>query len=257
MNGALKLDKLYNVYLISIFMVSNKKEGIINLISRDLSAIVLVISNLIVVIYGIIQKWNFSDYFLTFIIQSFIISFFFFFKMIFYKNLYYKDFSKNGKKTRVNLIGRVISSIFVLLIFGFFNFIYLVFISPLLLMSDMISLDSLSIPLIQILIFFGNHLFSFIYNFRRDSNDEKDYLNLVYLLILRIVPIHISIILWGGLILIGGFITVTFFGVQSNFSNVFGILSQIAGIIFLLLKIYLDFKTHNLEHKLDERNYNS
>ena len=211
---------------------------------KDLSGIILILSNLAVIVLGIIQKWDFSQYFYIFIIQSLIIAFFFFIKTLLNNKLYFQK-----SKPPINFVGRLLSSIIIMTIIGFFYFLYLKAVTQLFLASGN---TQFTFPIIPTLIFFGNHLFSFIYNFKNDQEKEKNYLYTVYTFVIRLIPIHVTIIIWGAMTVFGMFFLVIFQGKNADFNSLLSILSQIAAIVLLLAKTFFDYKTHNLEHKLIE-----
>ncbi len=81
-------------------------------------------------------------------------------------------------------------------------------------------------------VFFINHLFSFMFYLKETKNKENDMVDLSNLMFApypRIIPMHLTII-FGGILIFAG-------------------LANVALIIFMVLKIWVDLKMHINEHK--------
>jgi len=194
----------------------------------DLPLFSLIVTNIIVIILAIVQNWDYPTLIYLYLAQSVIIGIFHFLKVWLILNKNTSIFN-NNKFT--------LSFILIIIIFFFFIFVYYQILPILLYFSYCFSLFSpmesgftcvASRPNINlyfylgIILFFINHLISFISNFEKVNNESITKIMLSP--IIRIIPIHIILII--GL----------FFGK-----------SQI--IIFLILKSIIDIFTHNYIHK--------
>jgi hypothetical protein len=208
-------------------------------IKKDYSIAFILIANLVVIILALLQNWSFEKIFYIYFIQGIIIGFFFFLKMISYKNLY----SYNKK---VNLIGRIIFSLFILIVLGFFYFLYFQFVFMFFTLPRSLSgtYESSGYILIPIIVFFITHLFSFIIHYRKDSIEEQDILNKTLKLIARIVPMHLTIIASGIFIVVVGFISIF----VSNGSYSVNLINKGVLVVFLIIKTIIDYKMHIYEH---------
>ncbi len=137
----------------------NYKKTLLS-IKVDSSTIILFLSNIIVIIVAVTQNWNIFQIMFVYWIQSIIIGIFSFLKIITAK------------------------SFFAVLIFfvnyGLFHLIYFRLIA-----SNYNILINSSFIWLSALIFFGNHLFSFIVNYKK-----KNIKNTFHLANLRVIPMH-------------------------------------------------------------------
>lgn len=187
-------------------------------IKWDSSLYFLIVTNLIVIFLAVIQRWNFPILFIIYWSQSVIIGLFNFIKILNLKNLKTQNIILNGgnlRKARIN------GAIFFLFLFGFLHYIYLLFI----LHNLKPYFTSIFFIILSIGLFFINHLFSFIKNFKHDIEKKQNLDRFVLLPFVRTIPIH--------LIIFFGFILVDNGGI----------------VIFLLLKTIVDVIMHNWEHR--------
>lgn len=167
----------------------------------DSSSISLISSNLIVIILAVTQNWDISTLLWIYWIQSIIIGFFQFFRIFSLK---------------------IFTAFFFAFHYGFFHFIYAIFLFNFFQSSPGLNFQNL---LLGFIIFFANHLFSFIQNRVQDEKLKPNISTLLLQPYIRIIPIHLVLIL--GIIL----------GNQNKL------------IFFLVLKTFADLTTHNIKHK--------
>jgi len=191
----------------------------------DNSTIILIISNIIVIILAIIEKWNIIDLLLIYWAQSMIIGFFHFLRMINHQN-YVVDNKKSNLKAP-----KILYSIFFLFHYGWLNLFYLFYILFDYIINPFLFNKSVSIEinwiaiLIGIFIFLINHLISYIVNYKKDILIKRSYKEMMFLPYIRIVPMDI----------------ILFIGAILSTENKI--------IVFLVLKLIADIVTHKIEHK--------
>lgn len=168
---------------------------------QDSSTISLLFSNLAIIILSIIQKWDLSTILWVYWMQSIIIGFFQFFKI---------------------LSLRTFTAFFFAFHYGFFHFIYAIFLYNFFQNSPGLNFQDL---LLGSAIFFVNHFFSFIQNRVQDEKLKPNINTLLFQPYIRIIPMHLVLIL--GIIL----------GNQSKL------------IFFLILKTLADLATHIIKNK--------
>lgn len=189
---------------------------------KDTSLFSLILSNLFAIPFALILNWNISLLLWVYWSQGVIIGFFNFLKILLAKK---EATEVQSKKRKVSMA-----------LFYAFSYGSYYFIAAVLLMSlekEFQQLPSFqSSDLIQILpligIFFVNHLFSFIYNKKRDETELTPMATL-FLSYIRVIPMHIMIILSRTYFLYIG--------------------TSVAGLIaFLVLKTILDVILHVIVH---------
>jgi hypothetical protein len=88
--------------------------------------------------------------------------------------------------------------------------------------------------LLTSIVFFINHLISFVYYYKKEISVEADFwvihkfMSLMFKPYIRIVPMHLTIIFGGAMLFLG--------------------FNQIVLVLFLLLKTFVDLKMHANEH---------
>lgn len=164
-------------------------------ILTDPSLIILLISNSLIIILAVYQKWDTSTVLWVYWMQSIIIGFFQFFRILFLNKFHAFFFAFH---------------------YGFFHFIYAIF------LFNLFTNQALDFKNLFTggLIFFLNHLFSYLYNAQKAQSVSK----LMFAPYTRIIPMHLIIIF-------GAF------------------LGQSALVIFLLLKTFTDLIMHTIKHK--------
>ncbi len=216
----------------------------INILS-DPSAITLLISNLVVIALALAEGWSLAMLMLVYWCQSMVIGFFNILKILTWKapvatnpDSILKEIRSEGEqKPGLNpllLAGKVFLAGFFAVNYGAFHFGYLIFI-----LGGFFATSPFSAPNAGAIdwlmvgattaVFFGNHLFSFIYNLKKDGASEKNIMQIMFAPYARIIPMHLTII-FGTMLMI-------FFGNPT-----------LATILFLSLKTAADMKMHADEH---------
>ena len=183
---------------------------------------------------------------LVYWIQSIIIGLFNFIRIIQLKEFSTEGLSVNGKAIPAVPFVKFYVAFFFLFHYGFFHLVYLIFI---LANSFHISIDGLEESeyktvklgnplnkteveyiLLTALIFFINHLFSYIYNRKRDTKKQSIRQLMIYPYA-RIIPMHLTLTL--------------------------GVLLRAPLLSFLLLKTLADIMMHIVEHDILRKGENN
>jgi hypothetical protein len=190
----------------------------IDVYHKDLSIWVLLFSNVLTIFLSILEKWSVATVLYTFVLQSFIIGFFTFLKI-----LDLRHFSTEGLKIdEVDIIPtednkKRVAFLFLWTYNGTF-FAYVVF----------LLLSTAGASIVQILqggvIFFVNHLFSYLFNRNTDRNRIMRISDILGTSFGRAIPMHV--------------ITFLFSLVPTNLMLV----------VFLSLKTLVDLVSHTHEH---------
>jgi|SRR3989344_7394247 len=185
----------------------------------DYSSILLISSNILTIILAITQNWSLGILLWIYWFQSIIIGILNVFKILVLKNFSTENFKINEQNVSPNNRTKIFVALFFAFHYGFFHFIYSIFLTLIL----TVSLIDSKIILLTALIFLINHSFSFFSNLKNDRN--KNIGQVMFFPYIRIIPMHL-------IILLGFFIGNSLFGL----------------ILFLLLKTLADLITHNIEH---------
>lgn len=187
----------------------------------DSSTIILISTNLITIVLAITQQWNMATIIWTYWIQSIIIGFFNVARIFSLEKFSTEGMTSNGKPVEPNSKkSKIDNGFFFMLHYGGFHFVYAVFL--------WVNFDNITWAYLGIggIIFFCNHLFSFMHNRYQDRNKIPNIGHLMFSPYVRIIPMHLIIIFFGS-----------------------HIRSTAALIVFLLLKSMIDLCMHLLEHK--------
>lgn len=197
-----------------------KKTSIIQKVKRDKSTWLLIGSNIVFIFIAVKENWPLETIMFAYWTQSIIIGLFSFLKMVSLKKFSTEGVKVNNRPVLPSTAVKWHMSIFFLFHYGFFHFIYLIFI----LKFAKGGVDTHYIVSIAA-VFFINHLFSFFYNRKNDSDKTPNIGKIMFFPYARILPMHITI-MFGGI----------FFG-------------RMPIILFLLLKTFADVIMHLQEHK--------
>lgn len=214
----------------------------INPKNYDLSTYSLILSNLIVLIFALIQQWNILYILWIYLGQNFIIGFFAFLKILSIKKFRTDGVKINNTNLKPTNDSKTKAGLFFLFHYGGFNLVYtffLLFFSGLALYEKLGGItvnpfvlaanSDINYLLISWGIFFINHLFSFVYNYKSDINSNKNLGEMMIFPYIRIFPLHL-------LMFIGG---------------IFGSIL----VTFMFLKTIADVSMHNIEHKIKTKNF--
>lgn len=187
-------------------------------IKWDSSIYFLIAINLITIFLAVIQKWDLPIMLFIYWSQSVIIGLFYFIKILNLKNFVTDDFKINRKSVEPTKETKNKTAFFFLLNYGIFHLAYLAFI----LSTARPYFTSIYPILIGIGLFFINHLFSFVKNFKKDTEKKQNIGRVMTTPYARIIPMHLAMIF--------GFFTT-------------GLL------FFLILKTFADVIMHNFEYQ--------
>jgi hypothetical protein len=192
----------------------------------------LLISNLLIALFTIIENQSVLNVLWIYLFQSVIIGVFNFFKILSLKEFAVDGLRVNNKPVKQTKVAKVSVATFFLFHYGFFHFVYAIFLFSFFSMGDIIKggIDS-SFILLTSLIFFVNYLGEFIFTFRREQAIVQSLPKLMMTPYKRIIPMHLTIIL-SGFVLVGE----TFGASNPNI---------IMLLIFIGLKTFMDLITHS------------
>jgi len=203
------------------------RENEIKLLYSDWSFRLLILSNLIIIILALIERWSVGFVMLTYLSQNFAIGAFWFLKILSLKEFSTEKFTINDKPVDPTLETKLQVAFIFLIHFGMFNVIY-----SLGLRSTFPDIKLAAIYPFAI-IFFVYQCFSFFYNKKWESNKKPNIGSLMFFPYIRIIPMHLTLILGGYFVSLVG----------STFS------SRIVLGIFMLLKTFADVCMHTVERK--------
>jgi len=187
----------------------------------DLSSLVLIGSNLLVIVLAIREHWSLRDVMWIYWGQSVIVGVSSFLRILGLKQFSTKGVRLNGRPVDPTPATKVRAGVFFLGHYGFFHAVYAVA-----LLSEL-GLPHKQLPLIGLCLgtFGANHAFSLVYNWRRDRTRRPNIGTVMMFPYARIIPMHLTIV----------------FGL--TLAN-----SVVATVFFLLLKTLADLIMHAVEH---------
>src|SRR3989338_5337194 len=144
-----------------------------SLLIKDYSLFILFASNIFTIILAAIQNWNLGVILWIFWCQSVIIGFFNFIKILGLKKFSTKNFTINRRKVNPSMAIKYFTAFFFILHYGFFHFVYAIFLYILSVMTNT-GFNDMIIILSGAGIFLLNHTYSFFVNIKNDKkNNEK------------------------------------------------------------------------------------
>lgn len=184
------------------------------------SLITLLLSNVLIIILSLVQKWDVSEVLWVYWMQSIIIGFFQFLRILSLKKFSTKNFNINGKPALPTNNTKIFTAFFFVFHYGFFHFLYAIF------LFNFFTDKPLDFTYLFLggFIFFLNHAFSFYQNKVIDEQKMQNIGTLMFSPYTRIIPMHLIIVF-------GAF------------------LGQSALITFLVLKTLADLAMHTVKHK--------
>lgn len=189
----------------------------------------LILSNIFVIFYSVKENLSVTTIMWIYWYQGIIIGFFTIFKIISLKKFTTRGLRINNKKVEETTKGKINTIIAFIISYAIFHIVYFFFITV---MSkgnmDVFKLNIIFIPLI---IFIINHAISFITNYKIDQNKNKNIGELIMFPILRIFPMHLTILFGAALL------------------DLFG-MNLVVLIFFQFLKTILDLYMHKIEHHI-------
>jgi hypothetical protein len=192
----------------------------------------LLISNLLIALFTVIEKQSVLNVLWIYWLQSVIIGVFNFFKILSLKEFAVDGLKVNDKPVKQTKAAKIYVATFFLLHYGFFHFVYAIFLFSFFSMGGVLKggVDSEFI-LLTSLIFFVNYLVEFIFSFKREQATIQSLPRLMMAPYKRIIPMHLTIIL-AGFVLVG-----SEFGTTNP--------NIIILLIFIGLKTFMDLITHS------------
>lgn len=201
-------------------------------IFKSFSAWSLLISNLLIAFFIIIEKQSVLNVLWVYWFQSVIIGVFNFFKIISLKEFTADGLWVNDKPVKKTNSAKIGIAVFFLIHYGFFHFVYAIFLFSFVSMgSNSNGTLDVTFILLTSLIFFVNYIIEFIYSFRHDQTTVQSLPKLMMAPYKRIIPMHLTIIL-SGFVMAGG----AFGAINTNI---------IILLIFIGLKTIVDLITHS------------
>lgn len=210
----------FNVIFFSINVLI--KEMLKKLLAILVSSIALLAVNIIVLLIGISESWNERNFVLVYFTQSIFIGIFQFAKTVSLKKISTKNFVIYEYSVEPSKKEKLQNAIFFLFNFLFYLFIY--FIIIFFLTNSQFNLTT-GVTL-AVLLFFANHLFSFLINFEEDRKRKLNLGQLITMPYLRVIPLNVTAILS---LFVPGW-----------------------HLLFVIVKIFLDTSLHVFEHTLEK-----
>ncbi len=199
-------------------------------VQKDSSAKVLILSNVITIILAVVFSWSLMIILWGYWCQSVIIGFFNFLRI-----LSLKDFSTKGMKISgvqgqpsVTTGIKFVIAIFFAIHYGIFHLVYAAFLGVFTFVSQSVSPVDFGYIFLMAIIFFLNHLFSFMY-FKNKQKKKSNIGTVMFFPYARIFPMHLIIMFGLPFYALGGSLPVL--------------------VLFLLLKTGADLVMHYIEHK--------
>lgn len=189
-------------------------------IVKDRSSWTLILSNIMVICVALYEGWGLYATMAIYWMQSVIIGIFNVAKILSLN----PSTTITGPLRKIAGAGNILMALFFAFHYGLFHFGYYE-----LLRGSFKKIDP-RLLLTTAAVFFLNHLFSFIYNFKNDSRFE-DVGRIMFIPYERIMPMHVTII----------FGTMIMFALKERGESA-------ALLFFLLLKTTADVRMHVLEH---------
>ena len=157
----------------------------------DLSAVTLLLSNLLVIVLAISQNWDISTILWVYWVQSIIIGLFQFLRILSLKNFSTENLTINNVPASPTIQTKFFTAFFFAFHYGFFHFIYAIFLASVVAKTP----ENFLSFLIGSSVFFLNHLYSFIHNRITDEKLKPNIGTLMFAPYIRIVPMHLVIII--------------------------------------------------------------
>lgn len=192
----------------------------------DFSLWVIIATNIVSIILALTQSWSLGEILWVYWGQSIVIGAINVYRILSLKEFTTEGMTQNGSPVPETQAAKTGVAFFFAFHYGFFHFVYFIFLLGLHPLTDM-SADNLVFLLLIILGFFSAHGFSYRYNLDKDFKHKKPNLGtIMFYPYLRVIPMHLTII--------------------------FGSIMASTGalVFFMILKTIADAGTHMVEHHL-------
>lgn len=188
----------------------------------DLSLWTLIGTNVLVIVIALNEGWDLGYMLWVYWFQSVAIGIVTVIRILSLKDYSTEGYKVNGSPVDPTVGTKISSAIFFMVHYGFFHFIYMMFLANDIPISTSTSAIDIRILYATTTLFFANHLFSFFYN-RSDDSVQQNIGTVMMYPYARILPMHLAIIIGSGL-------------------------GSAATLLFLLLKTGSDAAMHIIEH---------
>ena len=189
------------------------------------SVIALILANLVTIVFAVVEKWDLSYVMLIYWAQSVIIGLFNWKRILDLKQFSTKGFQINDRPVKPTRATQLQTAFFFLLHYGFFHFIYLIFLA-----SEKRTLSA--VPVLGLVVcvatFIVNHFFSYLHNRKTDATRKPNIGTIMFFPYARIIPMHLT--------LLSG--------------QYFAAGSRGALVLFLALKTLADVIMHTVKHAI-------
>jgi len=189
----------------------------------DRSVVPLLLSNLLTMVWALIEEWHALDVMLVYWVQSVVIGYFNYHRILDLKEFSTANFTINNKQPDSTPATQKRVALFFALHYGGFHAVYLAFILGG--SIGTITLSSFGV-IVCIVAFVFNHHYSYQYNKERDSQRVPNIGTIMFFPYARILPMHLTIALASS---IGG----------NTGSRL---------MVFLVIKTVADIIMHMVEH---------
>ncbi len=194
-----------------------------------LSTLSLIFSNLVVIVFAVIDNLSAFEVLWMYWFQSVIIGIFNFIKIITLKEFSTEGFKQGNRPVPQTNAAKISTAIFFLFHYGFFHLIYAIFLGV---FSASTKIQA-SYLFISALVFLVSYTIEF-YNSKKEETTEIPNLGaLMFAPYTRIIPMHLTIIL-GGFIVAGG----EFLSADTNLAII---------VLFTAIKTVVDLITHSVD----------
>lgn len=218
---------------ISLFNRIDRAEFFSHALSK-VSTWALIISNVSIIFFAVYENLGILEVLWIYWIQSVIIGVFNFIKILSLKDFSTEGFKQGNKQVPVTNAAKISTALFFLFHYGFFHFVYAIFLGsglPMFFGSKAESISS-NYFLYAIIIFFINYTIEFIY-YLKEREPKPELGALMFAPYPRIIPMHLTIIFAG------------FVGAGAGILSLDSSLTII--IFFTLLKTGVDVVSHNTD----------
>lgn len=189
----------------------------------------LIAANAVTLAMALAFRWPLSALLWPYWIQSVVIGYFSRKRMLALDQFSIEGYEPDERETEPTEDTKRSSATFFTLHYGFFHFVYAVFIGSR--ASELAPWDWLGIAIAGIS-FVWNHRQSYLRNIEADTRGKPNLGTMMFLPYLRVIPMHLTI-------LIGGALSAAF--------------SPVAIVFFCLMKTGADVVMHRIEHRLLRR----